>query len=520
MPDAPPRRFTFTTKHWLMAIVLLGAVLRFVPIWFGLPFHEARPDEETAIGHALQILDGDLNPHFFHWPSLTFYLFAAVFAVASFIKDLIAFDPVLTPNQHFIIGRAIVALAGTLTIVVLFSLTRRIAGEMTALVASFFLAAATLHVRESHFAMTDVLMTLLVTVSIALLLRAYDTGAQTPEPRVGGLQGFAAAGLACGLAASTKYSGAAVAGAMAAVQCGLALRSSNGPWRWRVWMPSVAFGLASAIGFLVATPYALLDYRAFADGVTYDFTHLSGGHGVDLGVGWIYHLRRSLPVGIGVPIFLAAIVGAVSMARGYGRAALVVGAFCAAFYAAIASGYTVFFRYVLPLVPFLCLSAAVAARDAAEWLARRTRFSSGVTIAVIAVAIGSPALVSSTWFDVLLARTDTRVVAGRWLAATVKPEESLYDAGGTYAQSSLAGFQRPPLENRDVRRGERTRSGALAGGSPIGSCWHSLRSFTPPSRRGWRVSRASGTSWSTPSAPRAKARTTPSTTRKTRFFCR
>jgi hypothetical protein len=42
--------------------------------------------------------------------------------------------------------------------------------------------------------------------------------------------------------------------------------------------------------------------------------------------------------------------------------------------------------------------------------------------------------------DVLLAKTDTRVVAGRWLAAHVKPDESLYDAGGAYAGASLVGL--------------------------------------------------------------------------------
>ncbi len=31
-------------------ILLAGAVLRFVPIWFGLPYPQARPDEEVAIG--------------------------------------------------------------------------------------------------------------------------------------------------------------------------------------------------------------------------------------------------------------------------------------------------------------------------------------------------------------------------------------------------------------------------------------------------------------------------------------
>ena len=49
------------------------------PIWFGLPYPMARPDEEAALGHALGIA-GDLNPQFFHWPSLTFYVFAGILA--------------------------------------------------------------------------------------------------------------------------------------------------------------------------------------------------------------------------------------------------------------------------------------------------------------------------------------------------------------------------------------------------------------------------------------------------------
>ena len=89
MPSAPP-----TAQRWLTAILILGASLRFFPIWFGLPYQYSRPDEAEAVGHALAMLGGDLNPHFFHWPSLTFYLFAAVFAVVSGIRRLLLDDPV------------------------------------------------------------------------------------------------------------------------------------------------------------------------------------------------------------------------------------------------------------------------------------------------------------------------------------------------------------------------------------------------------------------------------------------
>ena len=69
-----------TAKRWLTSHPVLGAALRFFPIWFGLTYQYSRPDETEAVGHALGMLGGDLNPHFFHWPSLTFYLFAAAFA--------------------------------------------------------------------------------------------------------------------------------------------------------------------------------------------------------------------------------------------------------------------------------------------------------------------------------------------------------------------------------------------------------------------------------------------------------
>ena len=86
--DAAPRRprFDISSTNGLYAIVLVGAALRLFPIWFGLPYMRARPDEETAVGHALAVVHGDPNPHFFHWPSLTFYVLAAIFEVASGIR--------------------------------------------------------------------------------------------------------------------------------------------------------------------------------------------------------------------------------------------------------------------------------------------------------------------------------------------------------------------------------------------------------------------------------------------------
>ena len=58
-------RDPMTSGRWLAAIVVLGAALRFVPIWFGLPYAQARPDETVALGLATVGAGRRLQPAFF-----------------------------------------------------------------------------------------------------------------------------------------------------------------------------------------------------------------------------------------------------------------------------------------------------------------------------------------------------------------------------------------------------------------------------------------------------------------------
>src|SRR5262249_61951137 len=83
--------------------------------------------------------------------------------------------------------------------------------------AALFLAVAILHVRESHFAMSDVLMTMFLTGSLACIVRGL--GARS-------LFWFAAGGFTGGLATSTKYSAAVVVVAMGLAQLVLLFQSA------------------------------------------------------------------------------------------------------------------------------------------------------------------------------------------------------------------------------------------------------------------------------------------------------
>ena len=124
-------------------------------------------------------------------------------------------------------------------------LARRVWDWRAALAAAFFLAVAVLHVRDSHFAMTDVLMTLFVMLSLPRLVSAIDAVSEEPSTGAPALRGFAAAGLLAGLATSTKYNAAALVVSMMAVQLLLRARSSRTAWSLRAWTPVIAFTAAA-----------------------------------------------------------------------------------------------------------------------------------------------------------------------------------------------------------------------------------------------------------------------------------
>ena len=145
--------------------------------------------------------------------------------LASAVRRVLGLDPALSFSELVVSARATVALAGTLTVVVVYVAGRRMGGAVTGLLAALFLAVAILHVRESHFAMTDALMTLLLTASLALLLEATRTDRKRAGSRMRG--GSWLPGFAGGLAAATKYSAAAVLAAMGAAQLLLLVRDRS-----------------------------------------------------------------------------------------------------------------------------------------------------------------------------------------------------------------------------------------------------------------------------------------------------
>ncbi len=117
------------------------------------------------------------------------------------------------------------------------------------------------------------------------------------------------------------------------------------------------------------------------------------------------------------------------MLRREPRKGALVALFPVAYYALLGSGYTVFARYMIPVVPFLCLAAAYTVTEAAMRLAERIRRPNLVPIVVTAgvVVLLLPSAQSVVSFDRLISRTDNRLLARGWV-------ESQFPSGTTIAQ--------------------------------------------------------------------------------------
>jgi len=392
---------------WLGLILLVGLGMRVWGSGFGLPNVHCRPDETTLVHKALAIGAGDLNPRFFNYPSFHFYLLALLYGVyfgggwaSGRFAGLESFEHLFftDPSSFYLIGRLCSAGFGTGSIWLTYLLARRIGGRRAGWLSAFFLSLAFLHVRDSHFLTADVPATFYMLLAYVFLLR-YLAGAARTE--------LIWSSVWFGLAASTKYN-LGLFGAAALVIAALARQGKGWSWQ-RLLGGAGVMGLA----FVAGSPFALLDFGTCWRDLSYERIHFIAGHGLDLGRGWLYHLGFTLPHALGWPLFLVSLAGCGWLGWRRTPAGLALLSGLLVYYGVAGSGRAVFMRYMLPVVPLLC----IAAGSLVEALARRwggERRGGWLTL-LLAVLMISPSARAAWEHNRLLTRPDTRLLAARWI---------------------------------------------------------------------------------------------------------
>lgn len=271
-----------TQQAVLAIVILLAIVVRMWGMDFGLPY-VYHPDEPNYVRTAIRMVQsGDLNPHFFNFPSFLFYANALAYEVCYRVGHLTGIfasrADLVAPRMNamgsgitdspwtFVVGRLITLLLGVATVWLVYLATRELYGDRRmATLAALLAGISPTLVIHSHFITPDVPQAFWVTLAFLGAVRVY---------RKGGWIDYLIAGLAVGAAASTKYHGVWVLTTLL-----LAHLLRHNDYRQALSSPPFYLALAAAaVAFFVITPYALLDFDAFWRGVAYEGRHYAQGH--------------------------------------------------------------------------------------------------------------------------------------------------------------------------------------------------------------------------------------------------
>ncbi|PIO08996.1 hypothetical protein COT47_00290, partial [Candidatus Woesearchaeota archaeon CG08_land_8_20_14_0_20_43_7] len=139
-------------RHWdlalLVLILALALALRLLGIDFGLPY-VFYPDEAVIVNHAVAFGTGDLNPHYFNYPSLYMYVMFVIYGliyVVGWLTGIFAstadfarlfFNDV---TLFYLPGRLISAVCGVASVAMVYLLGRRTYNVRVGLMSAAFLA--------------------------------------------------------------------------------------------------------------------------------------------------------------------------------------------------------------------------------------------------------------------------------------------------------------------------------------------------------------------------------------------
>ena len=437
----------------LAAVLVAAAVLRFWALGHGIGYAPG-VDEPEILDRAVNMMkSGSLNPRFFDYPSLYIYL-QMIVAILRFVIGAMggAWSSLeqAGPEAFYFWGRALTALFGVATVLLVFNIGIRW-GARHALLAAGLLAVLPSHVRQSHYILTDVPLTFFVTLTLLLSLRAHE------KPVV---RSFAWAGVGAGLAAATKYNGAAAL-IMPLIACWMT-RSAQ-PSRLTCALTSI---VACGIAYLLCAPYTLLDLPGFLNG----FAYLASlyRHSAPLSEpAWLLYLKH-LRGFFGWPALLLMAwglgLGAVRMVRGPGHVRwMLLIVFPVVYYLQLSGQRIVYGRYLLPILPALCVMTANAVVSGVSLLRRYEipRAPRTALIAALTIAALLPPALRAIAFDRMISRQDTAAQAYEWIRANV-PQGSyvaietrgLVLPHGAYRSTSFAKLifnpsSRSPRELRD-----------------------------------------------------------------------
>jgi len=317
----------------MILIFLIGYGVRLYGISFDIPWNYHH-DERWKINVVKSMIErNSFNPLYFNHPSLLLYLTTFFYYLfGSFLGGLSIDD------QIKISGRLVSIISGSVSVLLLIKLSRNYLTEFSSYICGFLFALFPLSVLASRYLKEDALLVCMMLIFFNCLLMK-DSNKK-----------FLIIGLTFGLCVGSKYTGAIL---------GLFLLHFIPVYSHK---RGILLLIGMMIGFIFTTPYSVLDFSSFIDGVLYEKRHMLIGNTIPISFSsqlGTYHLVRSILHETSLSFWILTAIGFGALCRDKKYLPCIAFLF---FYLAAelvkAKIEPEPARYILPCIPFICIAFA------------------------------------------------------------------------------------------------------------------------------------------------------------------
>jgi hypothetical protein len=227
------------------------------------------------------------------------------------------------------------------------------------------------------------------------------------------------AGFASGLAASTKYPAGLI---LLTVFVAYFFRQR---WRGATFRQMIFSDiplkilLSAGAGFLVGTPYAVLDFKNFSGGLLRQLFHSNLGH---LGLaesGYFGYFTAIMPSGgVGKTLVIAMLAGVLFSFLRPRSYDWMLFSFPVFFYLLLGKSALKVDRYLIPVIPLWCIYAGIFVARASR-LFERLRLPARIVAPVLALILSMPSLYGAAKWCWIAVQPDTRLQAAAWMEANI-----------------------------------------------------------------------------------------------------
>jgi hypothetical protein len=417
-------------KIILPVLIILSALIRICGLKWGLPYLY-HVDEARFAKIAVKYFSGDLNPHFFHVPSLHTYIIFALWKCLFFFMKLFGNIPQeiefkewfeADPTIPIFTGRIIIMLFSIGTVLLVYLIGKKIFNQKVGLIASLFLLLSPVHNRLSHSMLPAVPMIFFLVLSFYFIWFIYSKG---------NWEYYFLAGLFAGLGMATKYGGHLLFLPLFFAHLFSGLEKKYSLIKIFLNFKLILFSLFFLIGFFIGCPYAFFDFSTFWKDFNWQAKHLYtiGHYGSSIAQpAWLFYLKYGFQENIGklsqYLVFIGVLLGIIRFKK---REIILL---CLPLFLlfTISNWKTYAVRYFLPAAPFFALIGAFAFDFLLTKIGNKFSLFKRKEILIwslVVLLILIPDILKIIRFDYSLTQKDTRTIAKEWIERNIPKRKKI-----------------------------------------------------------------------------------------------